>query len=213
MYKMPCACHGRLGQGFWSLLIKKVDKQHVTPSSTRAFECNHPVGDPNSLNLGFAACGLWAASRRLQNGSCRSASYPPAAGAQAVWLLGGAQEDADALVQRVPALQGPPRKALRLPLAPLAAAYVDWLRLPSGSPSTGFVGIAAVLHCAAPGAVAHLYGMNWHEKNWRGHKMGAERAHWAPAEAAGRLVVHPTPCHGMRECGQARPHLPPVPCP
>jgi len=59
-----------------------------------------------------------------------------------------------------------------------------------------------VLHCAPPGAVVHLFGMNWHEKTWRGHKMGAERAHWAPLEAAGRLVVHGTPCHGMRECGQ-----------
>ena len=152
--------------------------------------------------------GLWCSVSTL-----KVYPKPYVAGAQAVWLLGGAQEDADALVQRVPALQGPPRKALRLPLPPLAAAYTDWLRLPSGSPSTGFVGIAAVLHCAAPDAVIHLYGMNWHEKNWRGHKMGAERSHWAPAEAAGRLVVHPTPCHGMRECGQARPQPPWVPCP
>ncbi|KAK9843669.1 hypothetical protein WJX81_001900 [Elliptochloris bilobata] len=123
-------------------------------------------------------------------------------GAQAVWLLGGEQEDADTLVQRVPSLQGPPRKAVRIPLGPLAAAYAAWLRIRDGSPSTGFVGIAAVLHCAPPAAVVHLYGMNWHEKTWRGHKMADERAHWAPAVATGRVVVHGTPCHGMRECGQ-----------
>lgn len=64
--------------------------------------------------------------------------------AQAVWLLGGQPEDADALVQRVPALQmaaGAP-KAVAIPLETVSAAYNSWLGLQDGSPSTGFVGAA-----------------------------------------------------------------------
>ena len=189
--------------------------------------------------------------------------------AQAVWLLGGQPEDADALVQRVPALQvaaGAP-KAVAIPLETVSAAHNSWLGLQDGSPSTGFVGAAlkstfffagaalclhtlalpnccpgtgfsckspsvaparlsalracrgagcrtcfgrcryehgphlqlacpakagtqtsmgcglasagikAVLHCAAPAVVVHLFGMNWHEKNWRGHKVRQQRLH------------------------------------
>lgn len=64
--------------------------------------------------------------------------------AQAVWLLGGQPHDAEALVQRVPALQmaaGAP-KAVAIPLETISVAYNSWLGLQDGSPSTGFVGAA-----------------------------------------------------------------------
>lgn len=58
--------------------------------------------------------------------------------AQAVWLIGGEQSDADELVARVPAAAG--AHPVLIPQEPFAAAYSAEMNVSDGSPSTGFAG-------------------------------------------------------------------------
>ncbi len=76
--------------------------------------------------------------------------------------MGGAQEHADELLARAPALRaaaGTPPKAVGIPLEPVTAAYNAWLGVRDASPSTGFVGAAPLCSslrdaaCAAAQAV------------------------------------------------------------
>ena len=76
--------------------------------------------------------------------------------------MGGAQEHADELLERAPALRaaaGAPPKAVGIPLEPVTAAYNAWLGVRDASPSTGFVGAAPLCSalrdaaCAAAQAV------------------------------------------------------------
>ncbi len=58
-----------------------------------------------------------------------------------------------------------------------------------------------MLFCTAANSTLHIFGMNWSDRTWAGHKVNKERAFVAGLEASGRVVVHPTPCDAMRECG------------
>ena len=57
---------------------------------------------------------------------------------QALWLVGGKQQDADELLWKVPGAQkaGP----VLIPQEPFAAAYSREMGVKDGAPSTGFVG-------------------------------------------------------------------------
>ncbi|CAL5224360.1 g7034 [Coccomyxa viridis] len=118
---------------------------------------------------------------------------------KALWLVGGRQKDADELLWKVPGVVN--AGAVLVPQEPFAAAYSQEMGIKDGAPSTGFVGIRGVLHCTPEDTPIHIFGFNWHNSTWRGHKMDAEKAFvdWAVGE--GRLVVHPTTCYGVRECG------------
>ncbi|CAK0785519.1 hypothetical protein CVIRNUC_008729 [Coccomyxa viridis] len=118
---------------------------------------------------------------------------------QALWLVGGRQHDADELFWKVLGLQraGP----VLIPQETLAAAYSQEMGIRDGAPSTGFVGIRGVLHCTPDDMPIHIFGFNWHNSTWRGHKMDAEKAFVDRAAKEGRIVVHPTTCYGVRECG------------
>lgn len=65
-----------------------------------------------------------------------------------------------------------------MPEAPMNKAFAaDVLHSPNSYPSTGFVGIEAVLHCTTPHVQLHIYGFNWSKKTWRGHNV---RHLWRP---------------------------------
>ncbi|CAL8471675.1 g11217 [Coccomyxa elongata] len=118
---------------------------------------------------------------------------------KAVWLVGGRQKDADGLVKKVPAIaQAHP---VLIPQEPLAVAYSRQMNVTNGYPSTGFVGLLGALSCTTEDTMLHLFGFNWHNSTWKGHKMEAEKAfvEWLAKE--GRVVVHETTCYGVRECG------------
>eukprot|EP00884_Botryococcus_braunii_P015604 jgi/Botrbrau1/2727/Bobra.0164s0007.1 len=117
-----------------------------------------------------------------------------------VWLVGGEEEHADKVAFRFP--EAVARGLFLLQTDPISALYHRQFDTPrTASPSTGYIGISAVLHCTTPNITLHLYGMNWSNKTWSGHKVDKEQAFVAGLEASGRVVVHPTPCIAMRECG------------
>lgn len=66
------------------------------------------------------------------------------------------------------------------------------------APSTGLMGLLTVLGCY-PGSV-DVYGFNWSNENHAGHFIDVEEEIARRLEALGKLVIHPTPCDGYREC-------------
>ncbi|KAK9788855.1 hypothetical protein WJX73_009926 [Symbiochloris irregularis] len=120
---------------------------------------------------------------------------------QAVWLVGGVQQDADYLIDRYASLDK--KGTVLLNHMPLAVQYARCMQEPTAAPSTGFVAILAALHCSQSSAQVHIFGMNWSGKMWHGHKGNAERDFVAAMEQLHRMTVHPTACQGMRECGGA----------
>ena len=93
---------------------------------------------------------------------------PPSSTPQAVWLVGGAQADADALAASLPGLLQ--HNVTLLPLQPWLLAYAVALEQQGGWPSTGFIAISALRFCL-PDTTLHLFGMNWSPRVWKGHKV------------------------------------------
>ncbi|GAB4817505.1 hypothetical protein N2152v2_004551 [Parachlorella kessleri] len=75
------------------------------------------------------------------------------------------------------------------------------------NPSSGLVALLALLDCLPGDATIHLYGFNWSSSNWVGHLMKLERSFIQAysRQLAGRLLIHPTPCSGYRECEEVKP--------
>lgn len=89
---------------------------------------------------------------------------------QAAWLVGGNQTDADYLLEQYPALADKP--TVLIVQEPLNLQYAHSLEDEKAAPSTGFIAILAALHCSSPSSRLHLYGMNWSNGMWSGHKVG-----------------------------------------
>ncbi|KAK9918770.1 hypothetical protein WJX75_006764 [Coccomyxa subellipsoidea] len=116
-----------------------------------------------------------------------------------MWLVGGRQKDADGLLKKIPAVaEGHP---VLIPQEALAAAYSRQMNVSGGYPSTGFVGLLGALHCTPEETILHLFGFNWHNTTWKGHKMEMEKAFVEGLAREGRVVIHETICYGVRECG------------
>lgn len=89
---------------------------------------------------------------------------------QGVWLVGGNQSHADRLLTKHPVMAK--HAPVLLPEAPMNKAFAaDMLGAQNSYPSTGFVGIQAVLHCTQPSVVMHVYGFNWSKRTWKGHNV------------------------------------------
>ena len=85
-----------------------------------------------------------------------------------MWLVGGAQADADALAAGLPGLLQ--HNVTLLPLQPWLLAYAVALEQQGSWPSTGFIAISALRFCL-PDTTLHLFGMNWSPRVWKGHKV------------------------------------------
>jgi len=62
---------------------------------------------------------------------------------QGLWLVGGEQKDANALLEKAPAVRA--AHPVLIPQDPFATAYSREMNVSEGAPSTGFVGV-----CEAP---------------------------------------------------------------
>ena len=84
--------------------------------------------------------------------------------------MGGNQTHADTLLKNHPVMgQHTP---VLMPEAPMNKAFAaDLLRSPNSYPSTGMVGIQAVLYCTLSSVKLHIYGFNWSRKTWAGHNV------------------------------------------
>lgn len=105
---------------------------------------------------------------------------------QGAWLVGGNQTHADRLLQNHPELKL--HSPVLMPEAAMNKAFAaDILKSPNSYPSTGFVGIQAVLHCTSARVKLHVFGFNWSRKTWSGHNVRAFPK-WRALEATGCLV-------------------------
>lgn len=116
-------------------------------------------------------------------------------------MLGGRQASADRLLQKWPILGETPKKGVLLPEEPVFNSLSREIGRVDRVPSSGFVAVRMVQHCA-PRAAIHIYGFNWSPKNWEGHQMDGEKQIMLDMAEEKAVTIHSTPCTGLRECGE-----------
>lgn len=116
--------------------------------------------------------------------------------ASAVWLLGGSQANASHMFASYPELTA--KSPIVVQLAPWQDVYSEVVG--QGAPSSGWIGMMLALECLPTSGEVHVYGFNWAHGHYWAHNMYAENAFTDMLDEAGKVIVHTTPCGGLRDC-------------